>query len=111
MPSDGLSEIALSSHRLVHDYFDLTYANFAVYPRSLLQSMPEGWQMRFVALMDEYEEHWSRLPDEFQPSSYRVQPIEGGKLVRWQRFRLPHYSRGRCRVARDGTVTGESFRG
>ncbi len=95
----------------VHEYFSLSYANFAVYPRSLLQSMPDEWQTRFVALMDEYDAHWSWLPDEFQPSSYRVQPTEGGRLVSWRRFRLPHYSRGRARVAKDGTVTRESSRG
>lgn len=94
---------------LVHGWFSLSYANFAVFPRSLLQSMPNEWQEKFVALMGEYDDHWRDLPDGFLPRGYRVQPTEGGKLASWSRFRLPHYSRGRARVAQDGTVTGERF--
>lgn len=96
----------------VHGYFGLTYANFAVYPRTLLQSMPDDWQDKFVELMREYHDHWHDLPSGFQPIEYRVQPVVGGRLARWSAFRLPHYSRGRARVARDGAVTGETcFRG
>jgi hypothetical protein len=37
----------------VHTWFSLSYSNYAVLPRTLLQSMPDEWQYRFVALMDE----------------------------------------------------------
>lgn len=91
-------------------YFSLSYANFAVFPRSLLQSMPQEWQERFYDLMIEYDEHWLGLPDGFTPRSYRVQPTEGGKLKPWRDYRLPHYNRTRTRVTPDGVVTGEGFR-
>lgn len=93
----------------VHVYFGLSYASFAAYPRVLLQSMPDEWQARFVALMHEYDQQWADLPRDFMPRDYRIQPVVDGKLAAWRRFRLPHYSRGRARVARDGTVTGERF--
>jgi hypothetical protein len=37
----------------IHDWFSLTYAFYLVLPRSILQSMPEEWQERFVVLMQE----------------------------------------------------------
>lgn len=43
------------TQELVHAYFSLSYANYHVLPRTLLQSMPDDWQARFVALMDELD--------------------------------------------------------
>lgn len=45
----------------VHGYFGLSYANYFVAPRSLLQSMPMAWQHRFTALLAEYEKAFSHL--------------------------------------------------
>lgn len=100
---------AIADPEAVHGWFGLSYANFAVLPRTLLQSMPEEWQRKFVALMDEYDGRWAGLPDGFMPHGYRVQPTENGKLVSFDEFRLPHYGRGRTRVAPDGTINGERF--
>jgi hypothetical protein len=36
----------------VHNAFGLSYSNYAVYPRCLLQEMDTDWQDRFVKLMD-----------------------------------------------------------
>lgn len=45
----------------IHTYFGLTYANYLVLHRSLLQSMPEEWQCRFVAMLDELDEEFSQV--------------------------------------------------
>lgn len=37
----------------VHLWFGLSYSNYAVLPRTLLQAMPGSWQRRFVGLLDE----------------------------------------------------------
>jgi hypothetical protein len=37
----------------IHDWFGLTYSNYLVLPRSLMQSMPTDWQHRATALFDE----------------------------------------------------------
>jgi len=37
----------------VHEYFGLTYANYLVLPRSVLQCMPNDWQTRFVQMLRE----------------------------------------------------------
>lgn len=45
----------------VHTWFSLTYANYLVVPRSVLQSMPEDWQHRFTALMGEMDQAFGHL--------------------------------------------------
>src|SRR4051794_4608793 len=45
----------------IHTWFGLTYANYLVVPRSVLQSMPEEWQHRFTALLAEMEDNFSHL--------------------------------------------------
>jgi hypothetical protein len=37
----------------VHASFGLSYSNYLVWPRTLMQSMPEEWQERFAALAGE----------------------------------------------------------
>lgn len=40
-------------HEAIHAWFELTYANYLVLPRSVLQSMPDEWQHRFVGCLEE----------------------------------------------------------
>lgn len=65
----------------IHLWFGLTYASYAVQPRSVLQSMPVAWQERFVALMEEAVELGYRFPA--SGMSYNVQ-LRGqyGKFTR-----------------------------
>ena len=49
----------------VHEWFGLTYANYLVFPRLALQELPEDWQKRFVALMDEAERIMGATPDNY----------------------------------------------
>lgn len=54
----------------IHEYFGLTYANYLVRPRTLLQSMPGEWQQRFVQLLNELETAFEHEP---QAQRYHVQ--------------------------------------
>src|SRR6266568_1639700 len=45
----------------IHQYFGLTYANYLVIQRALLQSMPGSWQARFVALLDEFNAAFAHI--------------------------------------------------
>lgn len=45
----------------IHDMFGLSYSNYLVLPRSILQSMPVNWQKKFVKLIDEMEDKTSIL--------------------------------------------------
>ena len=40
----------------IHNWFGLTYANYLVLPRSILQSMDAEWQKKLVNLLDEMED-------------------------------------------------------
>ncbi|MFE1784091.1 hypothetical protein ACFW9F_16270 [Streptomyces sp. NPDC059506] len=55
----------------IHTYFGLSYANYLVRPRTLLQSMPDQWQTRFVALLNELDTAFQHLP---QAEAYDVTP-------------------------------------
>lgn len=57
--------------RDVHTYFGLSYSNYLVRPRTLLQSMPEEWQERFVGCLEEMDAAFEHVP---QAPSYNVQP-------------------------------------
>lgn len=41
----------------IHEAFGLSYANYYVMPRVVLQSMPVEWQRQFVALSEEIYKH------------------------------------------------------
>lgn len=49
----------------MHDWFSLTYANYLVLPRSLIQEMPVEWQKRFVALLEEMETEFPKHNDAY----------------------------------------------
>ena len=40
----------------IHNYFELTYAEYLTIPRSVLQSMPDEWQRKFVELLEVLDE-------------------------------------------------------
>lgn len=40
----------------IHNWFGLTYANYLVLPRSILQSMSDEWQKKMVNLLNELED-------------------------------------------------------
>jgi hypothetical protein len=39
----------------IHHWFELTYAEYLTIPRSVLQSMPDAWQARFVQCLEELD--------------------------------------------------------
>ncbi len=54
----------------VHGWFGLTYSNYLVLPRTLMQSMPGLWQGRMVRLLEEIRDAYAHIP---QAASYQVQ--------------------------------------
>lgn len=40
----------------IHEWFELSYAQYLTIPRSVLQSMPQEWQDRFVKCLEELKE-------------------------------------------------------
>lgn len=65
----------------IHLWFGLTYSNYLVLHRSMMQSMPEQWQARAVALFTELDE---AFVDVERAPFYIVKPareIEYGDLT------------------------------
>lgn len=86
--------VAAPAEEPMHEWFGLTYANYLTLPRSVIQSMPAEWQHRLRDLLEDLNEAAGHLD---WPYSYRVQAInEQGRFIRDP---LPHYRRGRVRVA------------
>lgn len=54
----------------IHHWFGLTYSSYLVLPRVGLQSMPEPWQRKLVALLEEME---GTIDTDEWPSEYTVQ--------------------------------------
>lgn len=53
----------------IHNRFGLTYANYLVLPRTLLQSMPDTWQTAFCQALDQFDEAFQHVP---QADGYKV---------------------------------------
>lgn len=68
-----MADTATESTRDVHPYFGLGYANYLVLPRTLLQSMPQQWQARFVAMLEELGTAFDHVP---QAPAYKVEAAE-----------------------------------
>jgi hypothetical protein len=57
----------------IHTWFGLTYSNYLVLPRTLLQSMPDAWQRRFTAMLGELDAAFSHID---QAQAYKVDAAE-----------------------------------
>jgi len=55
----------------IHGHFGLTYAQYQVLNRTLMQSMPVEWQERMVACLDEMRDAFDHVD---KPESYIVKP-------------------------------------
>lgn len=75
----------------IHLWFGLTYASYLVLPRTVLQSMPDEWQARFVKMMDEVEEKFSYPPE---GTTYDVR-LKDDISKRYVSDDLANYERGR----------------
>jgi len=52
------------NERKIHDWFGLSYAQYLTIPRSVLQAMPDDWQIRFVELLEEFDNTYDWHPKE-----------------------------------------------
>ena len=79
----------------IHGYFGLSYANYLVLPRSVLQSMPDKWQKQFVKLLNQIPELFG---SGFEPGGgYDVRAKDSNGRF----FADPYsnYERGRRRIS------------
>ncbi len=87
-----MSDVIEESFEAIHLWFELTYANYLVLPRAVLQSMPDPWQAKFVALLEEMQAAYGHL----DWPAYAVNARgEGGRFIKDP---IPHYNRGRTHI-------------
>ena len=66
-------------------WFGLSYASFLTLPRVFMEAMPDAWQGRMAALLNEYQSAFPNQPD----LGTRVQVTDGdGRLVKAPRWLL-----------------------
>jgi hypothetical protein len=59
-----MSAVLETEETPVHDWFELTYAQYLTIPRSILEAMPVEWQQRMVACLEELDETFDWRPQE-----------------------------------------------
>lgn len=64
MSEKSVEQIPADLEEPVHDWFELTYAQYLTVPRSILQAMPVEWQRRFVKCLDELDAAFDWHPSE-----------------------------------------------
>lgn len=70
----------------IHGWFELTYAQYLTVPRSVMEAMPDEWQERMVACLNELDDTFDWRPGE---GRYWVQ-LKNGR-GRYARDRLIEY--------------------
>lgn len=83
----------------VHTWFSLTYSNYLVLHRSLLQSMPMDWQRRFVTAVEQLQAAYAHLE---MDDSYEVKV-----LARHTEYTLQYFECDNCDG--NGTLQGENW--
>ena len=63
----------------IHEYFGLSYANFLVLPRVIMESMSNEWQTKMCDLLSELNETFDWLPDDID---LYVQMRKDGKIIK-----------------------------
>jgi hypothetical protein len=77
----------------IHEYFELSYAQYLTIPRSVLQSMPVKWQKQFVKCLVELDHAIDWRPD---TATYWCL-LRDNKTGRYLIDPLADYDRGRRR--------------
>lgn len=76
-------------------WFGLSYASFLTLPRVLMHEMPEEWQDKMAALLNEYNETYPNQPD----IGTRVQATRNGKLAKFPAYLLNYRRPQRAKIA------------
>ncbi|MDD5305007.1 MAG: hypothetical protein PHS14_18060 [Elusimicrobia bacterium] len=84
----------------IHNWFELSYAQYLTVPRSVLQSMPAEWQRRFVECLEELDSTF-----DWRPEGGRYWVKLKDDRGRYVTDELADYERGRRRVSnRDNRI-------
>lgn len=79
---------------IIQEFFGLSYANYLVIPRVVLQSMPDWWQEQFLELLDQIPETIDELTEPAGGYTVHAKDEEG----RFVEDPFSNYERGRRRL-------------
>lgn len=66
-------------------WFGLSYAGWLTMPRVMMHAMPDDWQDRMAALLEEWDATW----DSSEMPNTRVQAVAtSGRMTRWPKWLL-----------------------
>ena len=69
----------MANHKL-SEWFGLSYSSFCVMPRVLMEDMPDEWQEKMAALLNEYDDAFDQ--SKIGVDGCRVQATLDNKLVK-----------------------------
>lgn len=70
-----------SGYNALWGWFSLSRASWLAIPRVLMHEMPDAWQGKMAALLEEWDDHWN-WPDDIGKTAV-FQRDEKGRLVGW----------------------------
>jgi hypothetical protein len=91
----------------LHLWWELSYAQYLTVPRSVMQSMPDDWQDKMAALLNELDERIEWRPKgacykvELRKYGYEFDPEQDMDVFTWREEihdPLAEYDRGRRRL-------------
>jgi len=78
---------------IIHSWFGLSYASYMVLPRTMLQSMSNRWQKKFIKLVEEMDEKFGHYNKVY---SYTILAKDEHHKIMHDNLR--NYERGRRRL-------------
>lgn len=58
------NEVPESGYERLWGWFSLSYASWLTLPRVMMHEMPDDWQAKMAALMNEWDATWTKVPDD-----------------------------------------------
>ncbi len=91
-------------HEALWNWFSLSYASWLTLPRAMMHEMPDDWQARMAALLSEWDEAWTKVPDDVALDTC-VSTKEGGRFKKTPRILLNYRHPDRATIQSWMTTT------
>lgn len=82
----------------IHNWFELSYAQYLTIQRTAMQNMPEEWQERFVQCLDELSKEFDWRPRDGNQFWVQMRSESGEFLKLGKEDPFMNYDKGRRRV-------------
>lgn len=59
-----MDEVPESGYEKLWGWFGLSYASWVTLPRAMMHEMPDEWQAKMAALLEEWDDTWTKVPSD-----------------------------------------------